>query len=76
VAIGGWFNQRRSIRQQPTQLEDVPVVEMSPCPGTWHPTLRIGQRVQVTISSSAACPEQPPREPVAKLAQQLRGAGR
>jgi multidrug resistance efflux pump len=51
AAVGASFNQRRSIRQQPSQLEDVPVVECRIALDPGHPTLRIGQRVQVTIGA-------------------------
>jgi multidrug resistance efflux pump len=51
AAVGGWFKQRRSIRQQPTQLEDVPVVECRIALEPAAAALRIGQRVQVRIGS-------------------------
>src|SRR5262249_44015942 len=54
AAVGGSFNQRHSIRQKPTQLEDVPVVECRIALDPGHPTLRIGQRVQVTIGAPAS----------------------
>jgi len=56
AAIGGWFSQRRSVLQQPTQLKDVPVVECRIVLGPGHGTLRIGQRVQVTLGGPATTP--------------------
>ena len=50
TALSDWFPQRRSILQEPTQVNDVRTLECLITLDPDHPPLRIGQRVRVLIS--------------------------
>jgi HlyD family secretion protein len=51
--ISGWYNQRRAVLHDPTQLHDVRTVEVLVVLEPGQPRLRLGQSVRVRIGSVA-----------------------
>ena len=51
IRISDWYTQRRSINQEPLQVNDVRTLECLIALDPGQPPLRIGQRVRVTIGT-------------------------